>query len=495
MKQLKLCLLILSALVALVSCGGNEPSLPTSPIILRPEDFVEGEASLTLDNLAPDESVAVIPVYATQDFQKDMFEFSISAENISPQLPKQTAQLASQNSQPYQNHSDHIAFLEQSIALVNDLQRRGIPPLGRGDIQSQAFDKCPPPYTPGKQCQFWVRTRGEMARITATLQQVSPHAYWFVQNEDLSDLNTKDIARLVTSFEEITIPTDTRYFGDPPDVDGNGKIIIVFSSLLPDLLGYVFGVDLFPDGQFKGIHSNEGDIFYAATPKSVSKFMDRDEYFQAGMPSTMTHEFKHLIAFGKRVLQDLPLEDLWLEEPSAMAAQQLAGQGSQTEQFQLYAADALATPQDFRVTHEGRPSDPAEQRSMYGYNFLFLWRIGEELGHETFWPALVQSPETGVANLEVQTGQSFADLMLDWSLTLLFDHTSLLPGYDYQDLDLRDGSWEPLGYRSLHSLEGTARSVAYYLGRGQGTDATITVRSDDAAPYVIVVRFKGTLPW
>ena len=62
-------------------------------------------------------------------------------------------------------------------------------------------------------------------------------------------------------------------------------------------------------------------------------------------------------------------------------------------------------------------------------------------------------------------------------------------------LDLRDGSWEALGYSSLGNLKGKARSMAYYLGRGEWANATITVRTSYAQPYVIVLRFKGSLPW
>jgi hypothetical protein len=492
MKPLKAFLPVVGAV--LVACGTIDVRPSVSQTILRPEDFSDGQASLRLERLAPDESVAVIPVHATQDFQPDAFEFSISTNNLSPQRMSQTVRPQAQAR--HLKQTGDLEILEETTAMVKDLQRRGIKPLSRSGLRPQAFDKCPPPFTAGKQCPFWVRTSGKMTRITATLRQVSAHAYWFVQNEDTNDLSATEIARLVTPFEDVTIPNDTRYFGTPPDVDHNGKAIIVFSSVLPpNVLGYVLPIDMFPDGQFGDVHSNEGDIFYAATPKSTSESMDREAYFRNGMPSTLTHEFKHLIAFGQRLQRDLPLEEPWLEEPSAMAAQQLAGQGSQIEQFQPFAEEALLAPQDFRITYDGRPSDPAEQRSMYGYNFLFLWRIGEEIGHERFWPALVQNPEVGVANLEAQTGKGFADLVLDWSLTLLFDHTNLLPDHDYQDLDLRDGTWQALGYRGLGDLEGKARSMAYYVGRGQGADATIAVQSNAAQPYVIVVRFKGTLPW
>lgn len=492
MKAFKAFLLAIGAMLSLMACNSIKPSAPAQSIILRPEDFVEGEASITLDKLSPDESVAVIPVFATQDYQPDGFAFSIRTEHIKPHSAGPSVHPQSLEDDPY--HSNHLEILEESKAIVEDLRNRGVKPLSGRGVRTQAFDKCPAPYTPGKQCRFWIRTGDEMVQITATLQKVSPQAYWFVQNQDLGDLSASDIDRLVKPFEEISIPINTRYFGTPVDVDHNGKTIIVFSSLL-NVLGYVFAVDLFPDGTLSSARSNEADIFYAATPKSKARSMSREEYFRDGMPSTLTHEFKHLIALSNRVQQNLPLEESWLEEPSAMAAQQLAGQGSQTQQFQPFAADALAAPQNFRVTYQGRPSNPAEQRSMYGYNFLFLWCIAEAVGHQTFWPALVQSQPTGIAGLEALSGKSFADLMLDWSLSMLFDHTDLLSEHTYQDLDLRDGTWEALGYKGLEDLSAKTRSVAYYLGRGQGTDSTITVQTNYNKPYVIVVRFKGTLPW
>ena len=54
------------------------------------------------------------------------------------------------------------------------------------------------------------------------------------------------------------------------------------------------------------------------------------------MPSTMVHELKHLIATGRRILAGNDVEDLWIEEGSAMAAQQLAGMGTEVNEVEGY---------------------------------------------------------------------------------------------------------------------------------------------------------------
>jgi hypothetical protein len=242
-----------------------------------------------------------------------------------------------------------------------------------------------------------------------------------------------------------------------------------------------------------GVRSNEADVFYAATPGSLSG-LPRNDYFQTVMPSTMVHELKHLIMYSERLPKSLSSEDSWWEEGAAVAAAELAGYGSHVGRTQDYAQLALAAPQSFRLIYQSRDELSAEEQiTMYGYNFLMLWRIAEKVGHDNFWKRWTAGPQVGIANLEAHTGQSLPEMMLDFATTLLLDGTN--EGFDYQSLSLRDGTWQPLGYSALSSTQGSARSMAYYLGRGMGGNASITIQSQHSQPYAVVVRLpESTLP-
>ncbi len=211
----------------------------------------------------------------------------------------------------------------------------------------------------------------------------------------------------------------------------------------------------------------------------------------------MAHELKHLVAMGYRILNGLPWEEAWAEEPSAEVAKELAGYGTVYRRIQSRANVALPAPQNFRIVHVGYPSDDREMAAMYGFNFLLLWRIHENYGREGFWRPWVQSRLTGIANLEARTGVSFTDLMVDWALTLLVDNTSFFPEYQYADLNLRDGTWKRLGYQALTSVSNQSlRSMAFYIGKGTGSDATVTLTVDDPSRIrVAVARFPRGLPY
>ncbi|MDY7226653.1 hypothetical protein [Hyalangium rubrum] len=498
----------------LLRVKGNTVPLPSNVQYLRPTDFTGGSATVTLQGLSATERVAVIPVHASQSLTVDGLNYTVNTTGVlaqdvsSPEAeafsPVPLAPLALQARTGMRAHQEaHLAKMEKDLRDVRALRQAGAATLGApGTVSSLAIDNCAGPYTVDtKTCRFWIDTSTGQTQITATLKRVSTNAYWFVQNEDLSDFSSAELQSLANDFETRVVPPDRQYFGNFADVDGNQKILIVFSRLLAPqgLLGYVKPLDLFDDAVAfpeTGVHSNEGDIFYAATPGSFGGQIPRTSYFSVVMPATMVHELKHLIATGRRLTSDQFPEELWIEEGSAMAAQQLAGLGSQVDEIQGYAEPCLSSPQSVRVVYESRPSGALEGQCIYGYNFLLVWRAAQKKGHANFWKNWVMGPGSGIANLEAHTGTPFSELMMDWAATLALDHANYATGYDYDSFNLRDGSWGRLGAVGLQSgTSGRARSMSYLVGRGTGGNANITINvTNGAAPHVVILRLPGVLP-
>ncbi|MBN1206010.1 MAG: hypothetical protein JXB05_13920 [Myxococcaceae bacterium] len=490
---------------------GGRPQ-PPGVVFVRPADFVDGSATVTLQGLSIAERVVVIPVHASQYPSADGLDFTLSTTGVSAQglLPPDApspreAELvqASAREEALARREAHLRHLEQGQQGVETLRRAGVQPLmakGTAQAVQAAFRNCPGPYTVDvKVCDFWVGVDSQQERITATVKSVSEHAYWFVQNEDVAELGPGELQGLMADFESKVMPTDLRYFGEVADLDANEKIIIVFSRRVgqDNLYGYVHPVDFFSDSdtvRWWGKRSNEGDIFYAASPGSSG--VPRAEYFGKLMPSVMVHELKHLIAVGRRLASSTSSEEPWIEEASAMAAQQLAGLGTEVQLVQPYASNCLATPHAFRVVYPEQPSQYGERICTYGYNFLFVWRVAQLMGHDNFWRNWMEGPSTGIANIEAHTGMPFAELMMDWAAALRLDHANAIAGYDYDTFNLRDGTWQVLGTGSLESgVSGTARSMAYFTGRGLGGDARITLRvTNGAPPHAVVLRFPAVLP-
>lgn len=513
---MKLRLAVCTILLLLGACRTQTP--PGTPsaaqvLVLKGESFGNGGSYVELPNVGTNESVAVIPLYAAQSLAPDAIQYRVTPTGLTaPAVVAQNAPAARPAPSPEQKRLEaHLAQLEENRQLVQKMRRAGIKPLRKKLSPSDVGSNCPAPYTVGSTvCDFYIIASSgtSQALINTTLRFESANAYWFVDNVYANELTQADFVRLGQTFENEVVPVDTQYFGNFSDIDGNSKIFIVFSSF--NLYGYVFSADFLDDddAQRLGARSNEGDIFYAYLPSDNVRFeagnpdvtpeQARQAYFDTELPSTLVHELKHLISYGVRIPNGAPLEEDWAEEASGVAAEELSLYGSaETGYAQGQAQDSLKEPEKYRVVgDENTNSD--DGTSFYGYNFLLFWRIAERVGHENFWRNWTAGPEIGVANVEKNAPAlgSFADMMADWSTTLMFSNTGLVSGYDYSKLNLRDGTWQPLAYRPLSGeVTGNTRSLAAYVGRGTGQDVTLKIQTNDLTPYAVVVRFTGALPY
>ncbi len=507
-------LLLALALVFLVACNrtSDTPAEP-SVTVLQGDVFERGVASLELPELSAEERVAVIPVYGTQDTDLANINFSLGTEGLESALPATVQPNVAASPSPSERREQRrLSLFQRNTERAAALRRAGTSTLKERtpeEVQAQDLgDNCPAPYTVDTtSCDFYFydeQAENGQTLINTTLRFESASAYWFVDDAYADEFEPGELERLAQIFEDDIAPVDQRYFGPFPDFDGNDKIFIVFSSL--PFYGYVNPTDLFNDDEVfaeTGNNSNEGDIFYAYLPSDNVAFgFERESYFTENLPATLVHELKHLISVGLRLSlpedEFLGFEESWAEEASAVAAEELSPYGSAVTGYaQNQAREALADPEAYRVVDDDEDEGP-EGSSYYGYNFLFLWRVAERVGHENFWKSWTAGPETGVENIEKNAAQlgPFADMMTDWAITLMFDHTGKLPEYSYDALNLRDGTWQNIWYNApLATATGETRSLAYYLGYGTGEDALVTVRSSDPEARVAVVRFTGDLPY
>ncbi len=511
-----------------------------------------GSYTLNLPKLGVNEKVAVVAVHSAQtptSTDKSLYDgmtYEIFSNNINEDLnlsttssslstgsdsskrpvpkPDSAPPIPAQSSHLSQNviklltdaKKTHFDLLEKTKRIFD---RRPLPASNGGfgtnrSALTENFGKCVAPYGIGKICPINVisdKQFGKWATISTELISISDNAYWFVDEtakDELIDnqtLGLKPIFRkMINEFETRAYPIDTRFFGEIPDTDRNGKIIIVLTPELVGLksitLGYVAPWDLSPQGSFPGatpeeskyMLSNEGDFFYAVTPGIIKDMgFTEDEYVTSLLPGVLVHELKHLIASGYKLLNDLPLEEFWIEEPSAVAAEELAGLGSKTGLTQIRANPVLENPQIFRINYSERPTDEAEQIGMYGFNFLFLWNLygdPKSDGGSGFWKALIQNPKTGMEGL-ANLGVSFEDEMLNFAVSLLLDGSAAeVPGLGFQNIDLKTGAWSDLLLEPLAGkIKSQTRSFAFYQGHGTGENAKLTLKTPtDGASFVII---------
>jgi hypothetical protein len=169
-------------------------------------------------------------------------------------------------------------------------------------------------------------------------------------------------------FDDQVWATDVAWFGQPTDYDGNSRVVIVVTKEVnreDGVLGFVAAADLAPRSMCPS--SDFGEIYYgrAADPAGVHGEEYTVEEAQSDAVSLISHEFTHIIQFGRR-----------LENPDALAFQtswELEGQAVLAEEVNGHAASGRSGGQDygFEVAFSGA-SQNAEPSDIAWYVGAFI---------------------------------------------------------------------------------------------------------------------------
>jgi len=278
-------------------------------------------------------------------------------------------------------------------------------------------------------------------------------------------------------FDNVMYPKLLENFGDPLALDSllddDGRIAMVCSPLVNayGVGGFVVSCDFYPESVAPS--SNTGEIFYAQTPTGqLHGFTSYSaDVWRWQTRTVVMHEAKHLTAYAERLSRGAPLEDTWLEEASAVLAEELwargiygtTWKGDASYRQTLYCDvrpgfpecpdrpysmfNAFAFLYDYALRYNNRtPLGPStlDDASFYGSGWAFLrWAVDHHATSEgAFLKALVTEPSlTGVANLEARTGRPFGDLLPQWGMALYMDAWSQPasePGLSFSSWMLED---------------------------------------------------------
>ncbi len=294
---------------------------------------------------------------------------------------------------------------------------------------------------------------------------------------------------LLQEFDQAMYPNLLANFGDPLALDSltdrNGRIVMLFSPVVNALGvgGFVVSCDFFPEPVAPS--SNTGEIFYGIVPTSPGSGYDAltIDYWRWVIRAFVMHEAKHLAMLAERLSRGLPLEAAWLEEGSAVVAEEIWMRGITGTTWKGNATYAQTLRCEVRPTDpacSGRPFSLYEPFArLHDYLFgeagnqsierhsplgptapgdgtfsgsawsLLRWAVDQYATNEAaFLRALTTSPATGVANLEARTGRSVGALVADWSLALLTDD---MAGFVPVDARHRIPSWHTRGvFAGMH---------------------------------------------
>jgi hypothetical protein len=148
---------------------------------------------------------------------------------------------------------------------------------------------------------------------------------------------------IATTFDTLLYPLDTTAFGAPFDMDGNGRVLLFFTTAVNQrtasnatsvIGGYFWERDLIPRVAnavvpFSCATSNEGEMFYLPVVDVASRyngFFTSKAALLAEIDASTVHEFQHLINSSVRfyITPEIVLEEEpWLNEAMSHVAEEL----------------------------------------------------------------------------------------------------------------------------------------------------------------------------
>jgi hypothetical protein len=279
---------------------------------------------------------------------------------------------------------------------------------------------------------------GRFRRVDAVVRWVGARAAFYEDAETPpGQLAAADYAAFAASFDDPIAPTVTRIFGGPSDLDGNERIVVLFTPAV-NRLTERNGTDGFIGGFFYGLdllegraHSNGGEIFYVLVPDPEGRFGDprKRELVLPAIPTILAHEFMHMVHFAERVVVRGARtgEALWLSEALAEMAEDRVGdayaqRGQHDVAGEFHAGNRkrartfLESPLGASLITAAGTGTLAER----GASWLFLRYVVEQYGGDELLGRLTRTTRTGIENVTTATGRDWRALVLDWA-TAVYD--------------------------------------------------------------------------
>ena len=263
---------------------------------------------------------------------------------------------------------------------------------------------------------------------------VSERAILYEDTIARASLAQADVELFADLFDDPIYTVDTGAFGSPSDLDGNDRVIILFTPsvnrLSPpgsnDLVGgFFFGLDLLPESE----HSNAGEVFYGLVPDPTGIYgnVRNADLIRSTVPPVLAHEFQHMIHHNERIIEReaSTKEAVWLAEGLAHMAEDLVGEElrrrgrvTEADEYQRGNRDRaslfLTGPSDVSLIIAAGEGSLAER----GAAWLFLEYLRGQAGNDTVLRLLTGATETGTVNVESVMGRDWGDLFSDWSAAL-----------------------------------------------------------------------------
>lgn len=255
--------------------------------------------------------------------------------------------------------------------------------------------------------------------VSFTLVDSTSQVEFYLQTSVHDTLSQFDINSFLEPLKERmfeSLPTDEfsggfydaeiELFGEPPDVDNNGKIFILMMDIQDEydpetggnyVAGYFDPLDQYTSGQTSNASENVADILYIDTHPGLTNNFSQTI-------TTVAHELQHLLHFGAD-----PGEFAWLNEGMSEVTAHLFN--LQARPFSFYLDNPNRTLTRFEYDDENVVADYAKVSL---WTLYLYYRFGTD-----FLKDLVRSPYQGISSIDrvlqqYSAGITFTELYHDW---------------------------------------------------------------------------------
>ena len=343
-----------------------------------------------------------------------------------------------------------------------------------------------------------------------------------------------DYGRIAARFDTLIFPVDSAAFGAPSDIDGNGRVILVFTRAVNEATphasssyvgGITFSRDLFPIAGTAHTQacatSNEGEYFYLLAPDprgTVNGNVRPTQFVDSILTAVVGHELQHLINGGRRLyVNSAPaFEEKWLDEALSHVAEELLfyresglhPRGNTSTATLQASARTLAAYNSDMSGNQGRyqsylrqvPSaspfahgdDLATRGGSWSLLRYLLDHAASPDGELLF--GLVNSRTRGLDNLAATFGPGIATQVRDWNVSHVADDVVATPAFQQPSWNwhaiyegVASGATYPLSTQSMQAgatYSGSVRSGGAAYSRltvPANTSATLSLIEQSAA--------------
>jgi len=244
------------------------------------------------------------------------------------------------------------------------------------------------------------------------------------------DPSAATLADVMTGFDEILLPRHRIFFGQEPDISGDGVIHLLWSPLVADVgaMAYFSPCDLFDASSLPlGCEaSNEQEVLYATPPSLLPGYMAGAN----AILDVLAHESQHLIYFYRKVMRAGAIgnENAYLLEGWAELGEDLAGYGTALffvaregleNSDRVGASEFLRSGGGYSTDRDGL----LRGASYLWTRYLFDRMGGEraeadgtitDLGGVTWSRTIVDLGREGTQAIEMTCGEEIEELIFDW---------------------------------------------------------------------------------